>query len=224
MEGAGEVILMNIQKWIESGKPINNIIHGDCMDLMKEIPDNWFELAVVDPPYGIKADSMTMGRGSGNDTGKFKSSGWDTNIPDKSYFTELKRISLNQIIWGGNYYNLGSARCYLLWDKMDYNSDFASAELAWTSFDKVVKTFRHARNGKDKRIHPTQKPVALYRWILQNYAKPGQTIIDTHSGSGSLACACHLEKFDFIAIEKDYDYWLASVKRYEELKSQGRLF
>jgi site-specific DNA-methyltransferase (adenine-specific) len=202
----------------------NKIIHADCMDIMKDIPDKYFELAITDPPYGINADSMTMGRGSGNDTGKFKSSGWDTNVPDENYFQELKRISHNQIIWGGNYYNLGSARCYLLWDKMDYNSDFASAELAWTSFDKVVKTFKHARKGKEKRIHICQKPIALYRWILQHYAKPGDKIIDTHSGSGSLACACHLEKFDFLAIEKDADYYKSSVERLETLRSQGTLF
>lgn len=101
---------------------------------------------------------------------------------------------------------------------------FASAELSWTSFDKVVKTFRHARDGNEKRIHPTQKPVALYRWLLQNYAKPGDKIIDTHSWSGSLACACHLEKFDFLAIEKDEDYYKSSVERLETLRSQGVLF
>jgi site-specific DNA-methyltransferase (adenine-specific) len=202
----------------------NKIILADCMDIMKDIPDKYFELAIVDPPYGIGADSMTMGKGSGNDTGKFKSSGWDNNIPDKKYFDELFRISQNQIIWGGNYYNLGPARCYLLWDKIDYNSDFASAELSWTSFDKVVKTFRHARKWKENKIHPTQKPVALYRWLLQNYANPGDKIIDTHSGSGSLACACHLEKFDFLAIEKDEDYYKSSCERLETLRSQGTLF
>jgi len=208
---------------------LNNIIHADCMDIMRDIPDKYFELAIVDPPYGINAGKMTMGQGSGNDTGKHKVKSWDEKIPDKLYFNELKRISKNQIIWGGNYFidYLNNTSCFLLWDKKDYNSDFASHEMAWTSFNSQVKCFQRARssnNDNKGKIHPTQKPVALYRWLLQKYAKPGDKIIDTHSGSGSCAIACHLEKFDFLAIEKDEDYYEASVKRLDEVRSQGVLF
>jgi site-specific DNA-methyltransferase (adenine-specific) len=202
----------------------NEIMLGDCMDLLAALPDKSIDLAIVDPPYGIGADKMTMGKGSGNDVGRFCPSGWDNTIPDKFYFSELFRVSKSQIIWGGNYYSLPASQCFLIWDKKDYNSDFAAAELAWTNFKKPVKIFQHARNTKERRIHPTQKPVALYRWILQKYAKPGCLIIDTHSGSGSLAIACHLEKFDFIAIEKDEHYHAASVKRLAEVRSQGILF
>ena len=151
--------------------------------------------------------------------------------PEKKYFDELFRISENQIIWGGNYFieNLKNTSCFIVWDKKNGDCDFADCELAWTSFKSAVRKFSWLWNGfqkekPEKRFHPTQKPVALYRWLLQNYAKPGDKIIDTHSGSGSLACACHLEKFDFLAIEKDVDYFNDSVKRLDELRSQGTLF
>lgn len=220
---------MNIQEWIEAGKPWNVILHGDCMELMEHIEDKSIELACVDPPYGINVGTKTMGKGSGNDVGRNKKKSWDDNIPDKNYFSELFRISQNQIIWGGNYMiqYLYNTPCFLLWDKKDYNSDFASHEMAWTSFKSPVKCFHRARssnNDNKNKIHVTQKPIALYQWILNNYAKPGDKIIDTHSGSGSLACACHLENFDFLAIEKDEDYFKSSVERLETLRSQGRLF
>jgi site-specific DNA-methyltransferase (adenine-specific) len=216
---------------------LNRIINADCMEIMKDIPDKYFELAIVDPPYGIGEDGRKGTRtspsrpNSYNRPPKYKPSKWDENPPNKKYFDELVRVSKNQIIWGANHFiskiSIDSP-CWIVWDKNNIGTDFADCELAWTSFNTAVrKYFGHkfigTRGGKDC-IHPTQKPVALYRWLLQNYAKPGDKIIDTHSGSGSLACACHLEKFDFLAIELDEDYYRDSVKRLDELRSQGVLF
>jgi site-specific DNA-methyltransferase (adenine-specific) len=207
---------------------LNRIINADCMDVMKNIPDKYFELAIVDPEYGIGMDGGNVGYKGFNN---FEKKSWDNKRPDKKYFIELRRVSQNQIIWGGNYFAdlLNPTRCFLIWDKGEgfKNRTYAEAELAWTSFDANVKIFKHdplAKGDYKGKIHPTQKPVALYRWLLQNYAKTGDKIIDTHSGSGSLACACHLEKFDFLAIELDEDYYRDSVKRLDELKSQGVLF
>lgn len=234
---------------------LNQIILADCMNIMKDIPDKYFELAIVDPPYGIGADNFSNGsnlvrkekgypaESSSNrlkknrlnqGSGKLKNRilnvsncSWDINPPDKEYFDELFRISKNQIICGGNYFDLSPTRGVVCWDKQQPWENFSQIELIWTSFDKPAKIFRLSNTGgknDEKKIHPTQKPIALYRWLLQNYANPGDKIIDTHSGSGSLACACHLEKFEFLAIEKDPDYHAASVKRLEELRSQGVLF
>ena len=199
----------------------NKIILADCMDIMKDIPDKFFELAIVDPPYGI---GKRLSQGAGklkNSALQNMNSEWDV-LPDENYFKELNRISINQIIWGGNYFTLPPTRGIICWDKKQFMPTFSRWELAWTSFDRPAKMFENI--GNEQRIHPTQKPVALYRWLLQNYAKPGDKIIDTHSGSGSCAIACHLEKFEFLAIEKDEDYYKASVKRLEEIRSQGVLF
>jgi site-specific DNA-methyltransferase (adenine-specific) len=199
----------------------NKIIHADCMDIMKDIPDKFFELAIVDPPYGI---GKRLSQGAGklkNSALQNMNSEWDV-APDENYFNELYRISSNQIIWGANYFNMKPSRGIIAWDKKQFMPTFSRWEYAWSSFDCPAKMFEN--NNNEKRIHPTQKPVALYRWLLQNYAKPGDKIIDTHSGSGSLACACHLEKFDFLAIEKDEDYYKSSCERLETLRSQGTLF
>lgn len=196
------------------------LFNMDCMEAMKQMPDKAFDLAIVDPPYGIDAGNMTMGRGSRNDTGKNKAKNWDV-APAQEYFNELFRVSKQQVIWGGNYFPLPPSRCVLIWDKLDYNSDFASAELAWTSFDKVVKTFQRARNkGNEVKIHPTQKPPELYRWILKNYGQDGNSIIDTHLGSGSIAIACYDMGFDLTGYEIDKDYYDAAVKRLENHKKQ----
>ena len=198
---------------------LNKIIHADCMDIMKDIPDKFFDLAIVDPPYGIGISSNPFRQ-------KHEKCDWDNAIPNKQYFDELMRVSKNQIIWGGNYFDLPPSQGFIIWDKKQ-PQDFSSAmcEMAWMSFQKPAKIFRkHVVTAEPNKIHPTQKPVALYRWLLQKYAKPGDKIIDTHSGSGSLACACHLENFDFLAIEKDPHYHALSVKRLEELRSQGVLF
>ena len=195
---------------------------GDCMDLLAELPDKSIDLAIVDPPYGININKESMGGRKTIQPDKTKS--WDDKIPDKKYFDELLRVSKNQVVWGGNYFSLPSSRYFAIWDKGEtmYGRDFAECEYAWVS-SGGTRIFKCNPNQKD-RIHPTQKPIALYRRILQKYAKPGQLILDTHSGSGSLACACHLEKYDFIAIEKDPEYHALSVKRLEELRSQGVLF
>jgi site-specific DNA-methyltransferase (adenine-specific) len=154
---------------------------------MSEYPDKHFDLAVVDPPYGINASEMTMGSGKNKKykKGKF----WDKKKPDEIYFTELFRVSKNQIIWGGNYFILPISKCWIFWDKGIYgDTDFADGELAWTSFDKVLRIakirYRGILGSDDIRIHPTQKPVKLYDWILTHYAKPGMNILDTHVGSG----------------------------------------
>lgn len=228
---------MNIQEWLETGKPWNVILHGDCMDLMKHFNDKEIPLCITDPPYGIGEDGSKGIRtspsrpNSYNREPKYKNGAWDKNSPDKDYFDELFRISKNQIIFGANHFISKipfDSSCWIVWDKNNMGTDFADCELAWTSFKSAVrKFFGHkftgTRGGKDC-IHPTQKPVALYRWLLQNYAKTGDKIIDTHSGSGSLACAAWLEGFNFLAIEKDFDYWKSSTERYDTLTSQGRLF
>jgi site-specific DNA-methyltransferase (adenine-specific) len=199
---------------------------GDCMDLMRDTPDGFYDLAIVDPPYGIGAGQMTMGRGSRNDTGKHTAKPWDKTAPPPKYFDELRRVSLSQIIWGGNYFPLPPSRCWLLWDKMYPNSDFAAAEMAWTSFDRVVKKFEMSRKAASLAggIHPTQKPVALYNWLLANYAKPGQRILDTHLGSGSIAIACHYFGAHLTATEIDPDYYAAAVERIQrETRQLGLL-
>lgn len=218
----------------------NEIMLGDCMDLLKELPDKSIDICLSDPPYGINY-SAKAGKQSGEQYGKalakknnYQVSDWDKSIPDKEYFDEIKRVSKNIILWGGNYFSsyLENSSGWIFWDKNNGANDFSDGELAYTSFKIGLRKIKITWNGmlqenmkeKEKRFHECQKPVALYRWILQKYAKPGQLILDTHSGSGSLACACHLEKFDFIAIEKDPHYHALSVKRLEELRSQGMLF
>jgi site-specific DNA-methyltransferase (adenine-specific) len=205
----------------------NKIILADNKDVLKDIPDKFFELAIVDPPYGIGFDGqkVSTSKHGGRKLHDFK--GWDNSTPDEKYFNELKRVSKNQIIWGANYFAkyLPSSMGWIFWDKGQRicNSD---GELAFSSFKRALRVAEYNRVEllKDGTIHPTQKPIALYRWLLQNYAKPNDKIIDTHSGSGSLACACHLEKFDFLAIEKDEDYYKSSCDRLEILRSQGTLF
>lgn len=218
---------MNISEWLEAGKPWNVILHGDCMDLMKHFKDNEIQLCIVDPPYGIKRFENGIGE---NDRHKIKTinSGWNNNVPDENYFNELFRVSKNQIIWGANNFRMPTTEYFCVWDKKQTVDNFASAEYAWVSMGlkKPAKIFTYSihKHNQTVKIHPTQKPIALYRWILSQYAKPGDKIIDTHSGSGSLACACHLEKFDFLAIEKDADYYKSSCERLETLRSQGTLF
>lgn len=199
----------------------------DNMQLMSQYADNHFDLAVVDPPYGINAGKMNMGKGSRNETNKNIKKDWDSHIPSVDYFKELFRVSKNQIIWGGNYFidYLTATRCFLLWDKKDYNSDFASHELAWTSFQKNTKCFIRARNvGDEQKIHPTQKPVKLYDWIFQNYANDGDKILDTHLGSGSIAVASHYAGLHLTACEIDEDYFKQSVSRIERETAQQSLF
>jgi len=214
---------------------LNKITHDDCMNIMADMQDNYIDLAIVDPPYGIGVDNknskdLLQSKKSACKSIFYGEQKWDDNIPDDNYFKELFRISKNQIIWGANYYGLKGGRIY--WHKNVSMPTYSDGEIAYCSMINKIKYFEYTWHGmiqenmkeKQKRIHPTQKPIQLYRWLLQNYAKPNDLILDTHSGSGSCAIACWLEGFNFIAIEKDYDYWKASVKRYEEITAQGVLF
>jgi len=194
----------------------------DCMVGMARYPDKYFDLAIVDPPYGIGIDGQKESISTNRFRHDFK--GWDTAIPDKEYFIELFRVSENQIIWGGNYMveKLKNSRCWLIWDKIQEFSG-ADFEMAWTSFNKSAKAFRMSRveayTNQDK-IHPTQKPVALYKWLLKNYAKQGDLILDTHVGSASSLIACHDMGFDAVGFELDPDYYKASKQRLERHMAQ----
>jgi site-specific DNA-methyltransferase (adenine-specific) len=209
-----------------------NLNLGDCMEAMSKMEDNAYDLAIVDPPYGIGAAKMSMGSGSCLDTGKVKKKNWDSCAPNSEYFEQLKRVSKNQIIWGANHYidNISfscSSSCWVVWDKKDYNSDFADGEMAWTSFKSVFKIYQRARStGGDQKnkIHPTQKPVALYKWLLKNYAKEGDKILDTHLGSGSIAIACHDGGWSLDAWEIDAEYHKKATERYEKHIQQMRMF
>jgi site-specific DNA-methyltransferase (adenine-specific) len=189
---------------------------------MATLKDKAFELAIVDPPYGIKVNH-NMGRRSGDISSDYKKVEWDDEPPTKEYFKELFRISQNQIVWGANHFmDLISRRspCWIVWDKKFSNEvSFASCELAYTSFDSVTKRFEYSSSRKDG-IHPTQKPVALYQWLLKNYAKQGDKILDTHLGSGSSAIAADIMGFDFVGIEIDEDYYKAALDRFNRHKQQ----
>ena len=205
------------------------LLHCDCMEYMATVPDKYFDLAIVDPPYGIGivqqmekivASKSSMMKGSNGITGGH----WDDAIPKKEYFDELKRITKNQIIWGGNYFldYLGATRCFCVWDKMNGTNPMADAELAWTSFERSVRMFRmhHFSAGYESKIHPTQKPVALYEWLLTNYAKKGQRVFDSHLGSASSAIAAHYFGVDFVGCELDKDYFEAAKARFDMATKQ----
>jgi site-specific DNA-methyltransferase (adenine-specific) len=199
----------------------------DCIEGMKEYPDGYFQLAVVDPPYGINVN-VSIGRRKGDKKSKYhKFIGNDSNIPDEDYFTELFRVSINQIIWGGNYMTeyLKPSSCWLLWDK-GFSEDvtFAQFEMAWTSFNSSAKKYDYNAAKNKDRIHPTQKPVALYDWIYKNYAKPTDKILDTHLGSQSSRIAANKAGLDFTGFELDPDYFHQGNKRYENHISQLRMF
>ena len=201
------------------------LINGDCMELMRNTPDNYYQLSIVDPPYGI-GDKF-----KGGETGKMNfndivNKGWDI-APTKEYFDELKRVSKNQIIWGGNYFNLPPTRCVIAWDKCQPWENFSQWEMAWTSFDKPAAFFSYSniRNAdKEPKIHPTQKPLALYLYLLNRFAKTGDKILDTHGGSFSSAIAANNLGFDFTGIELDADYYNAAVKRVSDANQQIRMF
>ena len=189
------------------------------MQGMKEFPDKYFDLAIVDPPYGINIQkSGRLGRYNTKNV-------WDSEIPSDEYFDELFRVSKNQIIWGGNYFNLPPTKCFLIWDKKQpENISFASCEFAWTSFDSVAKTFYYSpMNDTDKRIHTTQKPVALYEWLLNRYAKPNDIILDTHVGSASSLIACYNMNHKFVGFELDKYYYELSKKRLDTEMAQMRI-
>ena len=194
------------------------LLNIDCMEYMATQPDKAFDLAIVDPPYGIRVNSMNMGS---RKTIKPDSRNWDDATPEPKYFDELQRVSKEQVIWGGNYFVLRPSRCFVIWDKGEsmYGRDFAECEFAWVSMDKSARIYKQNPNQLD-RIHPTQKPVKLYQWLLNNYAKPGQRILDTHLGSGSSAIAAHYFGVDFVGCELDKDYYNAAVNRFKMATAQ----
>jgi len=201
------------------------------MSLMARFPDNYFDLAIVDPPYGIGADKEKHSGKTKTWKGKTKkgyiSKNWDSNIPNKEYFTELKRVSKNQIIWGANYFGLIGG--YIFWNKKETMPTYSKGELAWTSLflrcDLVELLWAgYKKCEQTDRIHPTQKPVKLYEWLLINYAKEGDKILDTHYGSGSHGIACHNLKFDLTACEIDPDYYKDSLIRLHNHQSQLTMF
>lgn len=194
------------------------IINGDCMEYMKSCEDNAFDLAIVDPPYGIDVTKMNMGGRSTVKPDKNKS--WDAAVPDKKYFDELFRVSKNQIIWGGNYFDLQPSQYFAIWDKGEtmYGRDFAECEFAWIK-KGGTRIFKLSPNQLT-RIHPTQKPIKLYEWLLSNYAKTGDRILDTHLGSGSSAIAAHYGGFDFVGVELDEDYYNAAKSRFDRETAQ----
>jgi site-specific DNA-methyltransferase (adenine-specific) len=201
----------------ESPKGTLELSCEDCMALMARYPDKHFDLAIVDPPYGIGQ------HGGHSNTQHTVKAAWDNETPPQEYWSELFRVSRNQIVWGGNYFEMPPRRGWIVWDKRPMPPSFASCELAWTSYDRNAATWS-GKTGNEvpvaDRIHPTQKPVALYRWLLANYAKPGQRILDTHLGSGSHAIACHYFGAHLTACEIDADYFAAATARIQRETAQ----
>ena len=190
----------------------------DNMELMARYPDNYFDLAIVDPPYGIGISSNSFRQ-------KQKKKDWDNKIPSEKYFNELKRVSKNQIIWGGNYFDLPPSQGFLIWDKVQ-PQDFSSAmcEFAWSSIQSPAKIFKlHVVTAEPNKIHPTQKPAKLYKWLLEKCAKPNDKILDTHLGSMSIAIACADYGFELVGCELDPDYYNAGIKRLQNHLSQTKI-
>ena len=203
---------------------LNKIYNMDCMEGMKQFPDKYFELAIVDPPYGV------LDKQGGRIDNKFKANLWDIK-PTPDYFSELFRVSKNQIIWGANNFILPETEYFIIWDKMQTVDNFASAEYAWTNCKTPAKVFRYSihkemanRKSNGGKIHPTQKPVALYAWLLNNYAKQGDKILDTHLGSASSVLACLKLNFEYIGFEIDEDYFKLAQERIDNFKAQTNIF
>lgn len=207
-----------------------DLFNIDCMEYMKDIPDKHFDLAIVDPPYGLGIDGQKK---SINKNPKYNrkehiKKNWDNSIPSENYFKELKRVSKNQIIWGANYFTefLKPTKAWIFWYKGQRGLTMSDGELAWTSFDTVTRQFELNRASLiiQNTFHPTEKPYKLYKWLLTNYTKPGDKILDTHLGSGSIAIACHDLGYDLVGCELDKDYFEAATKRLNEHKKQLKLF
>ncbi len=211
---------------------LNTIYNMDCIEGMKEIPDQYFELAIVDPPYFKKCEKEIWPGAEISTTGvkrnRFRSNHW--NMPDQNYFDELLRVSQHQIVWGVNYFDISLGSGRIVWDKRNDTSSFSKCEIAYCSLHDSTQVFRYMWNGmlqedmkhKERRIHPTQKPVALYHWLLHHYAKKGDKILDTHMGSGSSIIACHDLEFDYMAFEIDPNYYTAAMERVNRHKAQMR--
>ena len=198
-----------------------NFYNVDNIEFMKTKPDNYYDLAIVDPPYGIDINNSGT-----HFKEKYDVKDWDKNTPTTEYFNELKRVSKNQIIWGGNYFldRLGNCKCYIVWDKkIAEDMSFAMCEMAWTSFKNGAKIYKKTAMQQD-RIHPTQKPIDLYRWTLNRYAEEGNKILDTHGGSMTIAKACDMEGFDLDICEIDKEYFDNGVYAYKQYKRQTTLF
>jgi site-specific DNA-methyltransferase (adenine-specific) len=215
---------------LTDGKPpvgSSTVILGDCVEVMKGFADKQFDLAIVDPEYGLDAGNMTMGSGKNK---KYTKKDWDKKTPEAEYFEQLFRVSKNQIICGGNYFadKLPISKGWIFWDKgINGDCSFADGELIWTSFDTVLRKadirYKGFLGADKERIHITQKPIRLYKWILQNYAKPGEIILDTHLGSQSSRIAADEMGFNFTGIEIDIEYYENGNKRYNNYKSQLRI-
>jgi site-specific DNA-methyltransferase (adenine-specific) len=230
------VVEIHSRTKIVNGKMKSEVFNMDCVEAMKAYPDNYFELAIVDPPYGIGADIKNNGKNSDRHEktslakiNTYKKTNWDNAIPTDDYFNELKRVSKKQIVWGANFFGLKGG--YLYWHKNVTMPTYSTGELAWVSWMNKVDFVNITWHGmlqqdmqnKEIRIHQTQKPVALYRWLLQNYAKEGDKILDTHLGSGSSRIAADMEGYNFTGYELDKDYFDASVKRFNDYKQQIKL-
>ena len=210
---------------------MNNInLHlGDSLEALKKMPENAYDLAIVDPPYGINVTKMTLGNGKKKINRG--TTDWDSETPTREYFKELRRVSKNQIIWGANYMteNLPPSMGWVYWDKGTGANDFSDGELAYTSFNRALRSYKvswvgaNANNGTP-RIHPTEKPIKLYEWLLDNYAKEGDTILDTHLGSGSIALACHNRGYNLDAYEIDNDYYMSATNRLKQHQQQLTMF
>lgn len=195
-----------------------SIYNCDCMELLKQTPDNYYSLALVDPPYGIGISGNPVRQ-------KHTKKNWDNEIPSKEYFNELFRVSKNQIIWGGNYFDLPPTQGFFIWDKKQpHDFSLAMIEYAWSSIQKPAKMWSLSVQKEQNKIHPTQKPIQLYEWLILNNAKKGDKILDTHLGSGSIAIACHNLKFDLVACELDKDYYESALKRLKQHQSQLTMF
>jgi site-specific DNA-methyltransferase (adenine-specific) len=214
----------------------SEVFNEDCMAVMARYPDNYFDLAVVDPPYGIGEDGASNhSRAKFAKTTLYTPKNWDKEPPPLEYFYELFRVSKNQIVWGANHFISRmpyDSSCWIIWDKENGENDFADCEMAWASFGTAVRRFKFRWAGmlqgnmkdKEKRIHPTQKPVALYDWILHHYANPNDLILDTHLGSGSSRIAANKAGLSFVGCELDKEYFDAQEKRYKNFISQLKLF
>jgi len=201
--------------------PFSEVYNEDCIEVMKRYEDNYFDIAIVDPPYGIDINSSGT-----HFKEKYEIKDWDKATPNDEYFKELKRVSKNQIIWGGNYFldRLGNCKCFIIWDKkIAEDMSFAMCEMAWTSFKNGAKIYNKTATQLN-RIHPTQKPIGLYDWLIDRYAEKGQIILDTHLGSGSSRISANKAGLSFVGCEIDKDYFNAQEKRYKEFISQTRLF
>lgn len=206
---------------------LNTLYNLDCMEAMKDIPDKYFELAIVDPPYGIGKDGQKQSKckKTKHNRKAHKRKKWDDKIPDEKYFRELERVSKNQIIWGANYFVehlRKGTKGWIVWDKGQHGLTMSDCELAYTSFDRAtrIKVINRGHLTGEGTIHPTQKPIILYKWLLRNYAKKGDKILDTHVGSASSLIACYDMGFDYLGFERDEDYYEAAQKRIADHKSQ----